>query len=54
MITITPLRYVTPDTDTPFIIFFSFFEFEKNLKDTPTHDSFTHVFKQPNQILRFK
>ena len=45
MITISPLGYVTPDTDTPLYHLFLFLEIEK--KDM--HPPMTHVFTQINQ-----
>ena len=55
MMTRLPLRHVTPDTDTPLYRLFLFFEVEKQFKRyAPTHDTSTHVFKQLNQIFRFK
>ena len=40
MITRAPLRYVTPETDTPLYHLFLFFEVEKKPKDT--HSPMTH------------
>ena len=40
MITKPPLRYVMPDTNTLFIIYFSFLKLKKNPKDT--HPPMTH------------
>ena len=60
MITRLPLRYVAPDTDTPpphpptFLIYFSFLKLKKPQRYAPNHDTSTHVFKQLNQIVRFK
>ena len=39
MITGPPFRYVTPDTDTSFIIYFTFLKFQKNKN---THPPTTH------------
>ena len=50
MITRSPLRYVTPDTDTPLYHLFLFFEVEKKPQSyAPTDDTSTYVFKQLNQ-----
>ena len=56
IITRPPLRYVMPDTDPPFIIYFSFLKLKKKNKQrcTPSHDTSTHVFKQLNPIVMFK
>ena len=54
MITKPFLRYVTPDTDTQFIIYFSFLKLKKKQRYAPTNDTSTHVFKQLNQIVKFK
>ena len=56
MITRPPLRYVTADTDTtlPLIILFLFFEVEEKKDTHPPMTPSTHVFKQLNQIARFK
>ena len=39
---------------TPFIIYFSFLKLKKPQRYAPTHDTSIHVFKQLNQIARFK
>ena len=45
----TPLGYVTPDTDTPLLSFFSLYlKFKKPQRYASTHDTSTHVFKQLN------
>ena len=51
----TPLHHVTPDTDTTSTLYhsFLFFDVEKNMY-APIHDTYAHVFKQLNQIVRFK
>ena len=50
-----PLRYVTPDTDTSLYHLFLFFEVEKkSQRYASTYGTSTHVFKQQNQIVRFK
>ena len=60
MITRLPLllRYFTPDTDPPFIIYSLFLKLKKKIKIqqsyTPTHDTSTQVFQELNQIVRFK
>ena len=60
MIRRLPLRYVTLDTDPPpFVIYFSFLKLKKKKQKKtqrygPTHYTSTHVFKQLNQIVRFK
>ena len=55
MITRTPLRYVTSDTDASLYHLFLFFEVEKKpQRYLPTHDTSTHVFNQLNQIVKFK
>ena len=38
----------------PFYHLFLFFEAEKSQRYAPTHNTSTHVFKQLNQIARFK
>ena len=49
----TPLRYIAPETDAPFII--SFLKLKKSSqRHAPTHGTSTHVFKPINQIVRFK
>ena len=51
------LRYVTPDTDPPFIIYFSFLKLKrKQIYDKISIHPYTstHVFMQLNQIVRFK
>ena len=53
MITRPPLRYVTPDPDTPLYQLFIFFEVEKKYQRyAPTHDISTHVFKQLDEIFQ--
>ena len=55
MITKAPLHYVTPDTGTPLYHLFLVFEVEKNpQRYAPTHKTSIHVFRQLNQIVRFK
>ena len=56
MITRPPLRFAKPNTDPSFIIYFSFLKLRKKKKQryARTRDTSTHVFKQLNQILRFK
>ena len=52
------LSYVTPDTDPSLYHLFLFLEVEKKPKIrqryAPNHDTFTHAFRQLNQIVRFK
>ena len=46
---------LNPKADTHFYHLFLFFEVEKNSQGyEPNHDTSTHVFKQLNQIVRFK
>ena len=54
MVTRHPLTYVTPVTNppSPCIIYLSFLI--KKQRYAPTHGTFTHVFKQLSQIVRFK
>ena len=57
MITRPPLRYLTPDTDTPlyhlFLIFlFSKVEKKANIRTQPWH--IHRAFNQLNQIARFR
>ena len=56
MITRPPSRYVTSDIDTPPLLYqlFLFFQVKKTQRCALTHDTSTHVFKQLNQIVRFK
>ena len=54
MITRPHLRYVKFDTDAPFIIYFSFLNSKKTPKIRTLHNTSTHIFKQLNQIARFK
>ena len=55
MTTKPTLCYVMPDTDTPLYHLFLFFEVEKKpQRYAPTYDTSTHVFKQLNQIVKFK
>ena len=59
IITKSPFCYVTLDTDTDLYHLFLIFEAEKKkiyiyIYYAPTHDTSTCVFKQLNQIVRFK
>ena len=54
MITRPLLRYVAPDTDIPFVVYFSILKFKKLQSYAPTHDTSTHFFKELKHIVRFK
>ena len=48
----SPLRYIRPDTDTPPLPDYHLFHFLE--KHALTYNTFTHVFKRLNQIVKFK
>ena len=55
MITRPPSRYVFPGTDiTPSSLISLVLKIRKKTIHAPTHGTSTHVFKQLNQIVRFK